>query len=113
VADALAWIGWSLTLLGALACIVGAIGVLRFPDFYTRIHAASVTDTAGASLMLFGMVLLSDTWMTGVKLGIVWVLVMVTSPAAAHALANAARSSGLKPQLSGFRFERGERRSGP
>jgi multicomponent Na+:H+ antiporter subunit G len=100
MSDALVWIGSVLALLGALTTVVGAIGVLRFPDFYTRIHAAGVTDTLGATLVLLGLACLSDTWATALKLGVVWLFVMIASPTATHALANAAHASGLKPKLA-------------
>jgi len=54
------WIGGLLCLIGAVLCVVGTVGVLRFPDFYTRLHAASVTDTSGALTLLAGMAFLSD-----------------------------------------------------
>ena len=50
MADALFWIGGGLVVVGALLTLLGAVGVLRFPDVYTRIHAASLTDTGGAAL---------------------------------------------------------------
>ena len=48
---------WVLLVVGGLFCIVGGIGLLRMPDFYTRVHAASVTDTLGVGLILFGLAL--------------------------------------------------------
>jgi multicomponent Na+:H+ antiporter subunit G len=99
MSDVLIWIGGMLVLLGALAIIVGAFGVLRFPDFYSRIHAAGVTDTLGATLVLLGLACLCDTWQTALKLGVIWLFVMIASPTATHALANAAHATGLKPKL--------------
>ena len=100
MADALVWIGSMLALLGALTTVVGAIGVLRFPDFYSRIHAAGVTDTLGVTLVLLGLACMSDTLGTALKLGVVWLFAMIASPTAMHALANAAYASGLKPRLA-------------
>ena len=57
-------LGAALCLAGALLCVVGTVGVLRFPDFYTRLHAASVTDTSGATLLLLGMALMAPDWTT-------------------------------------------------
>jgi len=99
MSDALVWIGSALALAGALVTVIGAVGVLRFPDFYTRIHASGVTDTLGATLVLLGLACLADGWQTALKLGVVWLFVMIASPTATHALANAAHASGLKPKL--------------
>jgi len=105
--EALYWIGCGLTLLGALLTVVGAAGVLRFPDVYTRIHAASITDTGGATLLLLGLGLMSGLQFATLKLVIVWAFIMLTSPAAAHALANAAYASGLTPWIGEFRIIKG------
>jgi len=50
-------VSWALLLAGSAFCIVGAYGMIRMPDFYTRMHAASVIDTLGAGLLLAGMIL--------------------------------------------------------
>jgi multicomponent Na+:H+ antiporter subunit G len=97
-------VGGSLAIFGALLAVLGAVGVLRFPDVYTRIHAASITDTAGASVMILGLAIISGFTMVTLKLAIVWACLMLTSPAAAHALANAAFSSGHSPWIGSFRI---------
>lgn len=102
--DALTWIGSGLVALGAVATLLGAIGLLRFPDFYARTHAAAITDTIGATLVILGLGLLSDSWVTALKLSLVWVFLVITTPTAAHALADAAHSAGLKPIVGGFRI---------
>lgn len=102
--DALVWTGGGLVVVGALFTLLGAIGVLRFPDVYTRIHAASLTDTGGASLVLLGLVLISGLNAETLKLGLVWIFVMLTTPAAANALANAAYGSGHKPRIGTFQI---------
>jgi len=61
-------LGSVLLLIGCLLTIVGAIGVLRFPDVYTRLHAASVTDTSAATLAIVGMILLAPSWLVIFKL---------------------------------------------
>lgn len=105
--DALPWIGGGLVVAGTLLTLVGSIGVLRFPDVYTRIHAASVTDTGGASLVLLGLGLLSGWTMETLKLGLAWAFIMLTTPAAANALANAAFSAGHKPRIGAFQIVKG------
>ncbi len=92
-------LGAGLCLLGALLCLVGTIGVLRFPDFYTRLHAASITDTSGAALVLIGMMLLAPHWLVISKLVAIFVFLFLTSPAASHAAANAAHTAGLQPMI--------------
>lgn len=90
---------WILLLAGGLFCVVGSIGLLRLPDFYTRLHAASVTDTLGVGLILVGLILQAGWTLVTVKLVIIGLLVFVTSPAATHALAKAALGHGLEPLL--------------
>jgi multicomponent Na+:H+ antiporter subunit G len=84
---------------GGLFCVVGAIGLLRMPDFYTRMHAASVIETLGAGLILAGLLLQAGWTLVAAKLGIVGLLIFFTSPAATHALARAALGRGLEPLL--------------
>lgn len=86
-----------LVLSGAVFAVVGGIGVVRFPDFFTRIHAAGVTDTLGAGLILTGLMFQSDQWIVTVKLFLILMFLWLTSPTATHALANAALGAGLKP----------------
>jgi multicomponent Na+:H+ antiporter subunit G len=101
--EVLVWTGGGLVAAGALLAIIGAIGVLRFPDVYTRIHAASITDTGGAGLIILGLALLAGLTPITLKLLLVWVFIMLTTPAAANALANAAFGAGHPPWSSGSR----------
>jgi multicomponent Na+:H+ antiporter subunit G len=90
---------WVLLVAGGIFCIVSAVGVLRMPDFYTRVHAASVNDTLGAGLILLGLILQAGWTLVAAKLAVVGLLVFFTSPAATHALAKAALGRGLRPLL--------------
>jgi multicomponent Na+:H+ antiporter subunit G len=90
---------WVLLAAGGLFCIAGGIGLLRMPDVYTRMHAASVTDTLGAGLVLLGLILQAGWTLVMAKLVIIGLLIFFTSPAATHALARAALGRGLKPLL--------------
>ena len=92
-------LGAALCLAGALLCVIGTVGVLRFPDFYTRLHAASITDTSGATLLLLGMALMAPDWMVVSKLVAIFVFIYLTSPASSHAAANAAHTAGLQPLI--------------
>lgn len=104
MAEALHWIGGAFIVAGALLSILGGVGVLRFPDVYTRIHAASLTDTGGATLMLLGMGFMSPVGFVTLKLLLVWGFIMLTSPAAANALASAAYGAGVRPRIGTFQF---------
>ncbi len=90
--------------LGALAVLVGAIGLLRLPDFYTRAHSGGVTDTAGAISMLSGLALLAPDPLVSLKLLIVLAVSLFASPTSCHALARAAFRSGHRPALHGDRL---------
>ncbi len=89
-------LSWISLLTGSFLGISGAIGILRFPDFYSRIHAAGITDTLCASLILFGLMLQTQWDLVTLKLVIILVFIFFTSPTASHALAKAALHSGLK-----------------
>lgn len=91
------WLSWALITAGAVFCVIGAIGLLRMPDFYTRMHAASVIETLGAGLLIAGMMLQAGLSLISVKLLFVALLIFFASPTATHALARAARFRGLKP----------------
>ena len=93
------WLSWILLLSGALCGIIGAAGLFRFPDLYTRMHAASVTDTLCLGLVITGLMLQSNSWNMVVKLLLVMLILAYTSPTSSHALARAARHGGLEPQL--------------
>jgi multicomponent Na+:H+ antiporter subunit G len=90
---------WFCLVAGGLFCVIGAIGFLRMPDFYTRMHAASVIETLGAGLLLAGMMLQAGLTLVTVKLAMIGLLIFFTSPTATHALARAALARGLKPLL--------------
>ena len=92
---------WILLVAGGFFCIAGGIGLHRMPDLYTRMHAAGVTDTLGAGLVLLGLILQAGWTLVMAKLVIIGLLIFFTSPAAAHALARAALGRGLKPLLDG------------
>ena len=90
-------LSWGLLLGGAVFVLTGAIGLLRFPDFFTRLHAVSVCDTLGAGLILAGLMLQGGLSMVTVKLILMFYFMMFTGPTAVHALADAALQGRLKP----------------
>ena len=81
---------------GGLFVLSGGVGLLRFPDFYTRTHAAGITDSAGAGLILLGLLVLTPGWETGVRLVIIMLFLLLTSPTATYVLAFAARRDGVR-----------------
>ena len=82
-------LSWVLLLGGSFFLLTGAVGLVRLPDFYTRLHAAGLTDTGGAALILFGLMFQGGFTLVSVKLGLILAFLWFTSPAACHALANA------------------------
>ncbi len=96
IIDALSWI---FLVAGGLVGIIGAIGIHRFPDFYSRQHATGITDTLCAMLILLGLGLQAGLSLAAFKIGLIFLFLFFTSPTATHALANAAMHGGLKPKL--------------
>ena len=84
---------------GSIFVLIGAFGLIRFPDFYTRLHAAGITDTLGAELILLALMFQAGLSLVTVKLILISLFIFFTSPTATHAVANAARVMGLKPML--------------
>jgi len=97
VIDVASWICLG---VGGLACVVGALGLLRMPDLFTRMHAASLVDTVGAGFVLLGLALQAGPTLVTVKLAMIGLLIFFTSPTATHALARAALYRGVKPLLA-------------
>jgi len=91
---------WALMLVGGAFCIIGAIGLLRMPDFFTRMHAASIVDTLGAAFILLGLMLQAGLSLVTVKLIAIGLLLFFTSPVSTHALARAALARGVEPVLA-------------
>lgn len=92
-----------LIVVGSFFVLAGALGIIRMPDFYTRMHAAGMTDTLGAEFILLGLIVQADSLQTVLKLLLVAFFLFLTSPTAGHAIANAAHRSGLKPLLGDYR----------
>ncbi len=90
-------LSWALILVGSAFGIIGGIGLLRLPDFFSRIHAASLTDSMCAPCIIAGLMLQSGFTLVTVKLGFLVVFLFLTSPTAAHALAKAALHGGVGP----------------
>ena len=88
---------WALIVAGGAFCVIGAVGILRMPDFYTRVHAASVADVVGSFAILLGLALQAGLSLVAAKLAVIALLLFFTSPAATHALVKAALERGVSP----------------
>lgn len=84
-------------LLGSFLLLTGAIGLLRFPDVYSRMHATGVSETLGAGLILFALMLQSPSFIVFFKLLFIFLFLWLTGPTAGHTLAKAAQHGGLRP----------------
>ena len=83
---------------GAVFIIIGSIGLVRLPDFFTRLHGAGIAETLGAWLVLLGLLLQSGWSSTTIKLVMIFIFLVITGPTATHALAKSALHGGLKPK---------------
>ena len=84
-------------IIGIFFILIGSIGILRLPDVFSRIHAAGMIDTAGASFIILGMILQSGFSLITAKLVFIGIFIFFTSPITGHVTANLARRKGLTP----------------
>ena len=101
-------ISWFCLITGSFFCLSGGVGLLRFPDFFSRIHAASLTDTLGAGLIIIGLVFQAGWGIISAKLIMILIFSLLAGMTASHAMAKAALKSGLRPE----RVEENEEQSG-
>ncbi len=101
--DVISFLSILFILIGIFFMFVGSLGVIRLPDFYSRTHAASKTDTLGILLVVFGLILFEGATINSIKLAFILVFIALANPIGSHALARAALKSGLQPVL--FRRE--------
>ena len=86
-----------LILAGAVFFLAGTVGLLRFPDVYTRLHAITKADNVGLGLVGAGLVLQAESWAAMGKLLLVWLLVLLASASVAHLIARTALRKGIRP----------------
>lgn len=86
-----------LALIGAFFGLVGAIGIIRLPDVYTRAHAASKSDTLGAVLAVAAAAFALQSDLSTIKAVFLLIFMFLTNPTAAHAVARAAQDQGIEP----------------
>jgi len=89
----------SFVVLGIFFMFLGSLGVVRLPDFYTRTHSASKTDTLGIMIVIVGLILFEGATINSIKLGFILLFVALANPIGSHALARAAMKTGLSPVL--------------
>lgn len=97
---------WASILLGSFFVLTGSLGLLRMPDIFTRMHAASITDTVGAGFLIVGMIGQAGLTLVTLKLVFILLLLAITSPVASHALAQAALHENVEPILAEDRRDR-------
>lgn len=92
----------SLVVLGLVTMLVGSIGIIRLPDFFSRTHAAGKVDTMGIIILLAGFAVYEGFTLSAAKLGVAIGFVALTNPVAIHVLARAALRVGVKPWRRGM-----------
>lgn len=92
-------VSWVFLILGSFFSIVGGIGIVRLPEFFSRLHGGGITDTLGAGLILIGLLFQATDVLIGGKLMMILFFLIMTSPASCHALAKSALSQNIKPSL--------------
>jgi multicomponent Na+:H+ antiporter subunit G len=103
---------WILILLGSFFTVAGALGMLRMPEIFTRIHAASVTDTLGVGFLILGMALQAGLSLVTLKLFFLLALFVFTTPVVTHALARACLHERIEPMLAEDRRKSSRKASG-
>jgi len=93
-------VSWLLILAGSFFTLVGTFGLVRMPEIYTRMHAASVTDTLGVGFLVFGMMLQAGLSLVTLKLAFLLMLFLFTGPVVTHALALVCLHEKIQPLLS-------------
>ena len=107
-------LSWILLLGGAFFVLTGGVGLLRLPDVYSRMHASGITDTAGVGLYIAGLAIQGGFTLVTIKLLLILVFILFTSPTSTYALAHAAFTGGVKPIVrDGSRAPLLDRRDGP
>lgn len=84
---------------GIFFILIAGVGIVRLPDFYSRTHAVSKSDTLGILLVVLGLIVYEGFTINSLKLSFIFVLVALSNPIGSHALGMAALKKGLKPVL--------------
>lgn len=86
-----------LIVAGGFFYLAGTVGLLRFPDVYTRLHALTKADNLGLGLIVMGLAVRAESWFVAGKLLLIWVLVLVSGASVAHLVAHGAQEKGIRP----------------
>jgi multicomponent Na+:H+ antiporter subunit G len=92
-----------LLLIGAVFFLAGTVGLLRFPDVYTRLHALAKADNLGLGFIVLGLLLQTSSLATALKLVLIWLLALAASATVGFLIARRARQNGIGPWQSGDR----------
>ena len=91
-------LSWTFLVAGGALCIIGALGLLRMPDLFSRMHGAGIVDTLGMGLVMLGLMFQGGFSLITVKLIVIVIFIVFTSPTATHAVAKAALHGGVTPK---------------
>jgi len=83
------FLGWLLIIFGLFFIVSGIVALFRFPDFYTKLHAASVIECCGAPLCFIGLAFLQHDMNSSIKLIFITLLIFIINPVSTHALGRA------------------------
>lgn len=100
-------------LIGGMLCITGGIGLLRLPDFFSRVHASGLTETLAAPLLLVGLMMQMEWSLDLLKVLMILVFILATNPTASHSMAKAALHGGRRPLVDKHQGMQGEVSSKP
>ncbi|HBV85155.1 MAG TPA: cation:proton antiporter [Desulfosporosinus sp.] len=90
--------------IGCFLFMIASIGVIRFPDFYSRMHAAGKGDTMGQACIIIGLIIYSGFNQVSLKLLMIMIMILIINSTASHYLAKAAYTKGVKPWMKGSKY---------
>ncbi len=90
------YISLALLLVGGFFFLAGTVGLLRFPDIYTRLHALTKADNVGLGLVVIGLIIQAPSWATAGKLLLIWLLVLLSGASVSHLIARGALQRGIR-----------------
>ena len=96
----ISWLSALCLILGSILAVISGVGLFRFPDFYTRMHAVGISDTLVTGLIVIGLMLQIPDGIVIIKLIMILLMTLFINPSASHALVKAAVQSGLRPILA-------------
>lgn len=100
------WLSVALFAIGAFFFLAGTVGLLRFPDVYTRLHSLTKVDNLGLGFVVLGLMVQADTWTIALKLLLIWLLALAASATICYLIAGAA----LRAKVPVWRRTDGARR---